>query len=102
MKRYVRLYMDSYRGLSKPSWMLSAVMLINRIGAMVSPFLGVYMVAELKFTLSQTGVVLSCFGLGAMAGSTLGGWLTDRVGHFKVQLASIFLSVPIFLSLIHI
>jgi hypothetical protein len=51
--------------------MLSAVMLINRIGAMVSPFLGVYMVAELKFTLSQTGVVLSCFGLGAMAGSTL-------------------------------
>lgn len=99
MKRYVLLYIDSYRGLSRPSWMLSAVMLINRIGAMVSPFLGVYMVAELKFTLSQTGVVLSCFGLGAMAGSTLGGWLTDRVGHFKVQLTSIFLSVPIFFLL---
>ncbi|MEO8853448.1 MAG: MFS transporter, partial [Ginsengibacter sp.] len=99
MKRYVRLYLDSYRGLSRPSWMLSAVMLINRIGAMVLPFLGVYMVAELKFTLSQTGAVLSCFGLGAMAGSTLGGWLTDRVGHFKVQLSSIFLSVPIFFLL---
>jgi predicted MFS family arabinose efflux permease len=79
--------------------MLSAVMLINRIGAMVLPFLGVYMVAELKFTLSQTGVVLSCFGLGAMAGSTLGGWLTDKVGHFKVQLTSIILSVPIFFLL---
>jgi len=99
MKRYFRIYLDSYRGLSRPSWMLSAVMLINRIGAMVSPFLGVYMVAELKFTLSQTGVVLSCFGLGAMAGSTLGGWLTDKVGHFRVQLASIILSVPVFFLL---
>ncbi|MEO8962627.1 MAG: MFS transporter [Ginsengibacter sp.] len=99
MKRYIRLYLDSYRGLSRPSWMLSAVMLINRIGAMVLPFLGVYMVAELKFTLSQTGVVLSCFGLGAMTGSALGGWLTDKVGHFKVQLTSIILSVPIFFLL---
>lgn len=79
--------------------MLSAVMLINRIGAMVLPFLGIYMVAELKFTLSQTGVVLSCFGLGAMAGSALGGWLTDKAGHFRVQLASIILSVPIFFLL---
>lgn len=66
---------------------------------MVSPFLGVYMVAELKFTLSQTGVVLSCFGLGAMAGSALGGWLTDKVGHFRVQLTSIILSVPVFFLL---
>lgn len=57
------------------------------------------MVVELKFTLSQTGVVLSCFGLGAMAGSALGGWLTDKVGHFRVQLSSIILSVPIFFLL---
>ena len=99
MKRYARLYLDSYRGLSRPSWMLSAVMLINRIGAMVVPFLGVYMVAELHFTLSETGVVLSFYGLGAMSGSTLGGWLTDKAGHFKVQLTSVFLSVPVFFLL---
>ena len=99
MKRFARLYLDSYRGLSRPSWMLSAVMLINRIGAMVVPFLGVYMVAELHFTLSETGVVLSFYGLGAMSGSTLGGWLTDKAGHFKVQLTSIFLSVPVFFLL---
>ena len=99
MKRYARLYLDSYRGLSRPSWMLSAVMLINRIGAMVVPFLGIYMVAELHFTLSETGVVLSFYGLGAMSGSTLGGWLTDKAGHFKVQLTSVFLSVPVFFLL---
>lgn len=99
MKGYVRLYFDSYRGLSQPSWMLSVVMLVNRIGAMVLPFLGVYMVSKLGFTLSQTGIVLSCFGVGAMVGSALGGWLTDRNGHFKVQLTSIILSVPMFFLL---
>ena len=66
---------------------------------MVVPFLGVYMVAELHFTLSETGVVLSFYGLGAMSGSTLGGWLTDKAGHFKVQLTSVFLSVPVFFLL---
>ena len=66
---------------------------------MVVPFLGVYMVAELHFTLSETGVVLSLYGLGAMSGSTLGGWLTDKAGHFKVQLTSVFLSVPVFFLL---
>ncbi|MEO6134923.1 MAG: MFS transporter [Ginsengibacter sp.] len=99
MKRYASIYLDSYRGLSRPSWMLSAVMLINRIGAMVLPFLGIYMVTELKFSLSQAGVVLSCFGVGAMIGSALGGWLTDKVGHFRVQFISIFLSVPVFFVL---
>lgn len=99
MNRLAQLYIDSYRGLSRPSWMLSAVMLINRIGAMVLPFLGIYMVVELKFSLQQAGIVLSCFGVGAMTGSALGGWLTDRLGHFHVQLRSIFLSVPIFFIL---
>lgn len=79
--------------------MLSAVMLINRIGAMVLPFLGIYMITKLQFSLSQTGLVLSFFGIGAMIGSALGGWLTDRVGHFRVQLTSLFLSVPVFFLL---
>lgn len=99
MNRYAQLYINSYRGLSRPSWMLSGVMLINRIGAMVLPFLGIYMVAELKFSLQQAGLVLSCFGIGAMTGSALGGWLTDRIGHFHVQLRSIILSIPIFFIL---
>lgn len=79
--------------------MLSIVMLINRIGAMVLPFLGIYMTTQLGFTLPQTGIVLSCFGIGAMAGSALGGWLTDQYGHFKVQLFSTLLSVPMFFLL---
>lgn len=99
MQGYFQTYLNSYRGISAPSWMLALVMLINRVGAMVLPFLGIYMTDSLGFTLSQTGIVLSCFGVGAMVGSALGGWLTDKKGHFNVQLVSFFLSVPVFFML---
>ena len=99
MAGYFQTYLNSYRGISRPSWMLALVMLINRVGAMVLPFLGIYMTDHLQFTLSQAGFVLSGFGVGAMVGSGLGGWLTDKKGHFRVQLVSFFLSVPVFFML---
>ncbi len=99
MKRFFQLYADSYRGISQPAWMLAVIMLINRSGAMVLPFLGVYMTDALNFSLKDTGTVLSFFGLGAVLGSSLGGRLTDKIGHFKVQLISLLLSVPLFFLL---
>lgn len=77
--------------------MLSIVMLINRTGSMVFPFLGVYMGEQLGFDLKTTGMVLSCFGIGAMVGSFLGGWITDKIGEYPVQTISLLLSVPLFL-----
>lgn len=99
MREFIRLYLDAYKGLSTPAWMLALVMLINRSGAMVIPFLGVYMINHLHFSLENTGTVLSFFGIGAVSGSFLGGWLTDKVGHFKVQLVSLILTVPMFFLL---
>ncbi|GGC41192.1 MFS transporter [Parapedobacter defluvii] len=96
MKELLRIYIDSYRGLSKSAWMLALVMLINRTGAMVLPFLSIYMTQALGFTIKEVGVVLACFGLGAVTGSWLGGWLTDRYGNFWVQTLSLLLSVPLF------
>ena len=85
MKGFLKLYLDSYRGLSHATWMLTLIMLINRSGAMVIPFLGVYMMQVLHFNITDTGTVLSCFGLGAVAGSLFGGWLTDKAGRYEVQ-----------------
>lgn len=79
--------------------MLALVMLVNRSGAMVVPFLGVYMVKHLGFSLENAGVLLSCFGIGSVIGSSLGGWLTDKFGHFKVQLFSLVGVIPMFILL---
>jgi predicted MFS family arabinose efflux permease len=97
MKNYIQIYLNAYRGLSQPAWMLSLVMLINRMGAMVIPFLGLYMTEHLHFSLKETGIVLSFFGLGAISGSYIGGRLTDIHGHFKIQLLS--LKSPVLLSI---
>ncbi len=58
-----------------------------------------YMSSELNFSKPQIGIVLGCFGLGSVCGSWLGGWLTDKLGNYKVQCFSLLLTVPIFLVL---
>ncbi|WP_313269583.1 MFS transporter [Epilithonimonas vandammei] len=90
-------YINTFKGLSREAWMLSTVMLINRSGSMVLPFLGVYMTDHLKFSLENTGIVLSFYGIGSVLGSWLGGYLTDKFGEYYIQSWSLFLSAPIFI-----
>jgi len=85
----LKLYTKSYSGLSKPAWVLAFVVLINRTGTMVLPFLSIYLREARGLTLEEVGIILSLFGAGALVGSFLGGWLTDRVGSFAVQTGSL-------------
>lgn len=101
MKKIIKIYKDSYSGLSKESWMLAIVMLLNRTGSMVLPFLGIYLTDKLGFKLEESGIVLSCFGIGSLLGSFLGGFLTDKLGNFKVQAISLLFSAPLFAVLPH-
>lgn len=90
----VTSFLSAFKGLSKESWVLSIIMLINRSGSMVLPFLGVYLTEKLDFSLKQTGTILSFYGLGAIFGAYLGGKLSDRIGHFKTQVFSLTLCIP--------
>ena len=99
MKSFIKLYINSYKGLSPAAWLLALVMLINRTGAMVIPFLSIYMASELGFSKPQIGLVLGCFGLGSVCGSWFGGWLTDRFGSYIVQICSLLLVIPLFIVL---
>lgn len=96
---FLQSYISSFKGLSKESWMLCLVMFLNRAGAMVLPFLGIYINKSLGYTISDAGIVLSCFGVGSIIGSTMGGWLTDKIGNYYVQVGSLFLSVPMYFIL---
>lgn len=89
---FFRRYIHTYHGLSKPAWMLALVLLINRSGAMVLPFLSLYLIDELSFTTERVAIVLTLFGLGSLLGSYLGGWLSDKIGTFYVQFYSLLLA----------
>lgn len=91
MKKFYNSYIENFRGLSKEIWLLSLVTFINRAGAMVIPFLSLYLVNEKGFTLPQVGIIMTCFGIGSFVGSWLGGKLTDAFGFYKVIVLSLFL-----------
>lgn len=99
MKQVIHLYKQAYGGLSDAAWALALVMLINRAGSMVLPFLSIYLTQSLHFGIKETGVVLAAYGLGAMAGSLLGGWLSDKIGNFYVQFLSLMVGGVFFLFL---
>ncbi|WP_162618723.1 MFS transporter [Pedobacter yulinensis] len=98
MKTILSLYKRAYTGLSRDSWLLSAVMLINRCGTMVVPFLSIYCIRELDFTVTQAGILLGIFGAGAIIGSFLGGKLTDWIGFYDVQVGSMLLGGALFVA----
>ena len=93
-----QLYRNAFSGISKPVWLLSLVMLVNRSGTMVIPFLTVYLTGR-GYTLTEAGLVMAAFGVGSIFGSFLGGKLTDRFGFFWVQVVSLLLNGVLFIVL---
>lgn len=85
------LYKTSFTGLSKESWLLSFIMLINRSGTMVVPFMTLYLTSkEMNRSLSEAGFVMMLFGLGSIFGAYFGGKFSDKIGFYKVQLFTLF------------
>lgn len=85
----VKTYRNAYSGLSKETWLLSIVMLINRSGTMVVPFMTLYLTTEMGYSVGKAGIVFGLFGVGAFCGGWLGGWLTDKIGFYPVQLMTL-------------
>lgn len=85
MNRIVTLYRNSFSGLSPNTWWLSLVMLINRSGTMVLPFMTLYLTEKLDVGLGRAGIVVALWGVGAICGGILGGRLTDKFGFYGIQ-----------------
>lgn len=95
-----RTYRNAYSGLSKETWLLSLIMLINRSGTMVVPFMTLYLTSpEMGYSVGQAGIVFGLFGAGAFSGAWLGGRLTDKIGFYPVQLFTLFAGGILFMVL---
>jgi predicted MFS family arabinose efflux permease len=93
----LQLYKNAYTGLSRNTWYLSLVMLINRSGTMVIPFMTIYCTQSLKFSITQAGSIMGLFGFGAIVGAMIGGRITDRFGFYPQQVASLLLGGIMFI-----
>ncbi|MBB6463436.1 MDR family MFS transporter [Flammeovirga kamogawensis] len=85
-------FLGIYQGIQMEIWILALVSLINRIGAMVIPFLSIYLSDNRGFSFKEIGWIMSAFGVGSLFGSWLGGKLTDRYGFYPVIIFSLLTS----------
>ena len=89
MLSIITTYKNAYSGLSRNNWYLSIVMLINRSGTMVVPFLTIYCIRQLHFTVTEAGYVMALFGIGSIIGAYFGGMLSDKIGFYDMQVGTL-------------
>lgn len=95
-----KTYRNAYSGLSKQTWLLSLIMLINRSGTMVIPFMTLYLTSpEMGYSVGEAGIVFGLFGAGAFFGAWIGGRLTDKIGFYPVQLFTLTVGGILFMIL---
>ena len=88
----VGYFKRSFQGLPKNVWSLAVVMLINRSGMMVVPFLSLYMLDVLGWSKTQAGIGTSVYGLAGLLGAFAGAWLCDIYGTYKVLMVSLIVA----------
>jgi len=93
------IYKKAYGGLSPGTWWLSLVMVVNRSGTMVIPFMTMYLTQHYGVSIGKAGFVMSLFGLGAIVGALTGGKLIDRIGYYYVQMLALTLGGMMFIIL---
>jgi len=99
MKKLYFNYLESFKGLSPEVWWLALITFINRSGAMVIPFLSLYLREDLNFSAANIGWIMSAFGLGSVVGTWIGGKLTDTIGYYKVMVRSLLTTGFLFIAL---
>ncbi len=89
MKKIAGMYTAAFSGLNRASWLLSVVMLVNRMGTMVLPFMTLYLTQVHHYSIAKASFVIAIFGAGAICGGFLGGKLTDKLGFYYVQISAL-------------
>ncbi|HXS38391.1 MAG TPA: MFS transporter [Flavipsychrobacter sp.] len=99
MNKIATAYKNAFSGLSSSTWWLSFVMLVNRSGTMVVPFMTLYLTQSMHVSIGKAGIVMSLFGAGAICGSLIGGRLTDKFNFYFIQVFALIGGGILFLIL---
>jgi len=82
-----------YNEYPRAFWIYNIIVFIDRLGGfMLYPFFALYLTQKFHIGMSTVGILFAVFSVSGMAGSALGGALTDRMGRKTVIIASLLLS----------
>lgn len=94
----INLYKNAYTGVNRRMWLLGVVMLINRSGTMVLPFMTLYC-KHIGYTTKQAGFVVAIYGIGSLVGAFIGGKISDRFGFYYTQFFALLCGGILFITL---
>ncbi|GAA3335708.1 MFS transporter [Amorphoplanes nipponensis] len=86
-------------GLPATYWYLWTGLLINRVGGFAVLFLSLYLTAQRGASPALAGLIVGGYGAGGIAGTLLGGVLTDRWGRRSTLLVSHFATAALLAAL---
>ena len=89
LKSVVATYRAAFSGLPREIWLLSFTCFVNRAGTMVFPFLTLFLTQDRHLGVAAAGRLLAVYGVGSLAGSYVGGRLSDRIGAIRTQQLSL-------------
>jgi MFS family permease len=90
---------DAAGGLPATYWYLWTGLLINRVGGFAVLFLSLYLSAQRGASPALAGLIVGGYGIGGVAGTLLGGVLTDRWGRRSTLLAAHFATAALLVAL---
>lgn len=96
LNKIIESYRVSFSGLSRETWLLSLVILVNRCGYMAVPFMSMYITQSLHRSIADAGLIITLFGAGSVLGGMVGGYLTDIWGFRPVQIVCLVISGLLF------
>jgi predicted MFS family arabinose efflux permease len=88
----LRQYRQAFSGLPREVWVLALVLLVNRTGTMVFPFLALYLTSRFGMGATTTGGMIALYGLGSITGAFVGGRIVERFGAIRLQTTCLFLA----------
>jgi MFS family permease len=89
---------EGIRSLPRPVWILCAGTFVNRFGSFVAVFLVLYL-RERGYSIPESGLVVSFYGIGNVLAAAVGGWVADRFGRRNALALSMFGSAATLLLL---
>jgi predicted MFS family arabinose efflux permease len=91
-------YLDTFRGLSWQVWAGLGAVFTNSLGTIATLFLSLFLVMQLHFSVTDSGFLITAFGVGAILGSSFSAYLCNKYSAHAVSITALIInSMSLFL-----
>jgi predicted MFS family arabinose efflux permease len=91
LTKWTHSYVELYRGLPIRLWIGLSAAFINSLASSVIVFLSLFFTNQRHFNVTQTGLLITLFGIGSIFGAYLGGRLCNSFSTQRVSIVSLLI-----------